>query len=135
MTQQNLAEIQKNVNNPTHYTSGKHEVIETSRGFNFDLGNAWKYLCRWRLKGAPTQDLLKACWYINDLLEHKNPVVSVEIMNDTIQAEKNPHVKKVLSSIRDYVTSNCVDNSQDAELRTAMMELREYASNGVTEND
>lgn len=66
------------VNHPSHYTSGKYEVIdiiedqlgaEGIRGFC--LGNAVKYICR-AGKKDPTktrQDLEKAIWYINHYLE------------------------------------------------------------------
>lgn len=66
------------VNHPSHYTSGKYEVIDIIedqlgpdgiRGFC--LGNAVKYICR-AGKKDPTktrQDLEKAIWYINHYLE------------------------------------------------------------------
>lgn len=66
------------VNHPSHYTSGKYEVIdiiEDQLGADgirgFCLGNAVKYICR-AGKKDPTktrQDLEKAIWYINHYLE------------------------------------------------------------------
>lgn len=66
------------VNHPSHYTSGKYEVIdiiedqlgaEGIRGFC--LGNAVKYICRAGKKdpAKTRQDLEKAIWYINHYLE------------------------------------------------------------------
>ena len=66
------------VNHPSHYTSGKYEVIdiiEDQLGANgirgFCLGNAIKYICRAGKKDPvkTRQDLEKAIWYINHYLE------------------------------------------------------------------
>lgn len=58
------------VNNPSHYTSGKFEVIDIihDQDLNFNLGNAVKYICR-AGKKDPTkyeEDLEKAIWYLKD---------------------------------------------------------------------
>lgn len=56
------------VNHPQHYTlhpSGV-ECIQITRHFNFNLGNAIKYIWRAGLKGGKMEDLQKACWYLND---------------------------------------------------------------------
>jgi hypothetical protein len=62
------------VNHPPHYTQGGIECIDAIKAalgpteFNGYLrGNAIKYLWRAMQKGAPTQDLDKAIWYINRL--------------------------------------------------------------------
>jgi hypothetical protein len=64
------------VNHPSHYTSGKIEVIDfiEDQKFPYHLGNACKYLCRAGKKNPEktTEDLRKAVWYINryiDLLD------------------------------------------------------------------
>lgn len=66
------------VNHPSHYTSGKYEVIdiiEDQLGADgirgFCLGNAVKYICRAGKKdpSKTRQDLEKAIWYINHYLE------------------------------------------------------------------
>ena len=64
------------VNHPSHYTSGKIEVIDfiEDQKFPYHLGNACKYLCRAGKKNPEktAEDLRKAVWYINryiDLLE------------------------------------------------------------------
>jgi hypothetical protein len=64
------------VNHPSHYTSGKIEVIDfiEDQKFPYHLGNACKYLCRAGKKDPEktAEDLRKAVWYINryiDLLE------------------------------------------------------------------
>lgn len=68
----------KIVSHPSHYqsTSGL-EVIDVIRAFTeglegieaVDTGNALKYLCRWKKKNG-LQDVKKAMWYIQDLIEH-----------------------------------------------------------------
>lgn len=80
------------VNHPSHYQSKSGleaiDVIEAfCDGLNgieaFCTGNALKYLCRWKSKNG-IEDLKKAQWYINRLIEHvekpnekKSPVVTL----------------------------------------------------------
>ena len=56
------------VNHPSHYNSGKIEVIDAIEdwGLNFSRGNAVKYIARAGLKNKETEveDLQKALWYI-----------------------------------------------------------------------
>lgn len=56
------------VNHPPHYKDRVPgiEAIEVTRHFNFNLGNAIKYIWRAGLKGSTLEDLKKAAWYIND---------------------------------------------------------------------
>ena len=64
-----------NVNSPLHY-QGKVECIDciesATEGLNgieaVCTGNAIKYLFRWKKKNGK-EDLLKAQWYINHLIE------------------------------------------------------------------
>lgn len=62
------------VNHPSHYQlHGGMEVIDIIEAVTWDLpsneayaiGNAIKYICRYRNKGKPVQDLKKAKWYLN----------------------------------------------------------------------
>lgn len=71
------------VNHPPHYTSNPFglETIEITRHYNFDVGNALKYILRAGKKGddgrgnelgpldeaaAKVKDLRKAIWYLED---------------------------------------------------------------------
>jgi hypothetical protein len=63
-----------NVNHPPHYTSWKAECsgcekkiecIDVTRHLSFNIGNAIKYLWRYKDKNG-SEDLAKAIWYIND---------------------------------------------------------------------
>lgn len=58
------------VNHPNHYTQGKFEVIDVIEDWNlgFHDGNAVKYIARFRHKGKPLEDLKKARWYIDRLI-------------------------------------------------------------------
>ncbi|HEV3311810.1 MAG TPA: DUF3310 domain-containing protein [Chloroflexota bacterium] len=61
------------VNSPPHYTvhpSGI-ECIEVVEHFNFNIGNAIKYLWRCGLKGDEIEDLKKAAWYISREIERR----------------------------------------------------------------
>jgi hypothetical protein len=54
-----------NVNSPQHYKQNKGwEAIDVTEQFNFNLGNALKYVIRCDHKGKPVEDLQKAIWYI-----------------------------------------------------------------------
>ena len=60
------------VNHPDHYTRG----METSEyiiswGMDFLEGNVVKYVTRYKFKHG-IEDLLKAQWYLNRLIEREN---------------------------------------------------------------
>ena len=64
------------VNHPSHYTNGDVECIDAIRSsMNFPSfcgylqGNIMKYVWRYRLKEHPVEDLKKARWYMDKLIE------------------------------------------------------------------
>jgi len=64
------------VNSPPHYNQSGIECIEAiyaalgSDGFKaYCQGNALKYLWRHQYKSNPIEDLKKAQWYINKIIE------------------------------------------------------------------
>lgn len=65
------------VNHPPHYTQGEIECIDaiaaatvTKAGIEaVCVANVIKYLWRYEDKGKPVQDVLKARWYLNRLLD------------------------------------------------------------------
>ena len=66
------------VTHPSHYqTKSGLETIDVIEAFTEDLtgieavdtGNAIKYICRWKKKNG-LQDLKKAQWYLNHLINH-----------------------------------------------------------------
>ena len=58
-----------NVNNPSHYTDGKIEVIDfiEDKKLNYHRGNVVKYISRAGKKdpSKELEDLKKAQWYLN----------------------------------------------------------------------
>lgn len=62
-----------NVNHPKHYTSHPSgiECIQVVEHYNFNVGNAIKYLWRGGLKGDEIEDLRKAYWYIAREIERR----------------------------------------------------------------
>lgn len=58
------------VNHPSHYTKGKIEVADfiIDQEMGFLDGNVVKYVCRFRHKGNPIEDLKKARWYLDRLI-------------------------------------------------------------------
>ena len=65
------------VNHPPHYNQDNIECIDaiasaTNSGFEHYLqGVIIKYLWRYRYKGKPVEDLRKAEWYLQKLIEIK----------------------------------------------------------------
>lgn len=103
-----------NVNHPSHYVSHPSgvETINITREFEFALGNAWKYLMRFRYKGKPKEDLEKAVWYMNDYMCHRDLYAEFSVKHDlmktedlinnarkVIAAEKIPEVKHAMRAI------------------------------------
>lgn len=54
------------VNRPEHYTKTKieHSDLVTAWDLDYFLGNCTKYICRWKDKENPLQDLKKSLWYL-----------------------------------------------------------------------
>ena len=75
--EQGKVKAQKQVKHPDHYNQGEVECIDAIRscmaglsGFEgFCIGNAIKYLWRWRQKGGVT-DLEKAKFYIDRVISY-----------------------------------------------------------------
>ena len=65
-----------NVHSPSHYMHGKKETIDVIRDcmesdeyHGYLKGNVLKYVSRYKFKGEPLEDLLKANWYLNRLIK------------------------------------------------------------------
>jgi hypothetical protein len=58
------------VNHPPHYTKGSIEVLDfiLDQEFGYLAGQVIKYLCRYRYKGKPVEDLQKAEFYLKKLI-------------------------------------------------------------------
>ena len=66
-----MSEENNNVNLPSLYNQGCIEVIDAIEdwGLNFSEGNVIKYVARHRHKGEPLEDLKKARWYLDRLIQ------------------------------------------------------------------
>lgn len=66
-----VIDMRNNVQNPAHYNYGEIETIDVIEDWdlNFNIGNAVKYLSRYKHKENPIQDLEKAIWYIHREIE------------------------------------------------------------------
>ena len=61
-----------NVNRPSHYNQLKgFEAIDITEQFNFNLGNAIKYIIRCDHKGKPIEDIRKSIWYLERELDRR----------------------------------------------------------------
>ena len=92
----------KMVSHPSHYQSKSGlEVIDVIAAFTeglegieaVDTGNAIKYICRWKDKNG-VQDLEKAMWYIQHLIDH------------LIKEDEEKRVELTLEKYRDYMYGN-----------------------------
>lgn len=92
----------KMVSHPSHYQSKSGlEVINVIAAFTeglegieaVDTGNAIKYICRWKDKNG-IQDLEKAMWYIQHLIDH------------LIKEDEEKRVELTLEKYREYVYEN-----------------------------
>lgn len=83
------------VNHPDHYNSHPSgvEVIEIVRYFDFNVGNALKYLMRAPYKGNRLQDTKKALWYLCDARDN---VPDTELMINDAQGTKFEAAVKTL---------------------------------------
>ena len=65
--------MSESVNHPPHYggSDNPYEAIKVIEAWSlgFHLGNAVKYIARAGKKGAAIEDLKKARWYIDRLIE------------------------------------------------------------------
>lgn len=82
------------VSHPKHYQSETGlEVIDVIEAFTFDLkgieatdtGNIIKYICRWKQKNG-VQDLEKAMWYLQHLMDHVKKLEAENAEKDMLKA-------------------------------------------------
>ena len=110
------------VNHPEHYNKSDSgvETIKIARYFDFDCGNALKYLMRFRYKQKPREDLEKAIWYLKDKYRNTASTVSVDGLSRNInvpfdeevyqfilavvRTEKNIYVRNAITLIAEYAT-------------------------------
>lgn len=84
-----------NVNHPAHYTDDTKpcECIEVTQYHSFCVGNAIKYVWRYRLKGHPLEDLQKAEWYLKRAIDN-GETCRLQIDGDPLDAHNLMQVGK-----------------------------------------
>lgn len=78
-----------NVIHPSHYNSGKIEVIEAIEDWklNFHLGNAVKYIARAGKKDPQKfdEDIEKAIWYLQRFVEYRQTACKSDKQNENVK--------------------------------------------------
>ena len=113
------------VNHPEHYNKSDSgvETIKIARYFDFDCGNALKYLMRFRYKQKPREDLEKAIWYLKDKYYNTAVVVSVDSLNNNTHVPFNEEVYQFIRAVTRTETNIYV--------RNAITLIAEYATFGA----
>ena len=97
------------INHPAHYNNhpSRIEAIDIIENFNFCLGNAFKYIFRYQLKGG-SEDLNKALWYLERQVSSSPLNVftpNEKLLNKAealIRAEGNKDLKTIYQNIFSY---------------------------------
>lgn len=97
------------VNNPSHYAQASTtlEPIDVLRYAPFDLGNALKYVLRYKYKGNPKQDLEKA-------LKYANWAYDSAYLNRDIYKVYFEHYAYLLAKFKDLDFMGDISSSRDA---------------------
>lgn len=113
------------VNHPEHYNKSDSgvETIKIARYFDFDCGNALKYLMRFRYKQKPREDLEKAIWYLKDKYYNNALRVSVDRLNYKIKVPFNEEVYQFIRAV--------VRSEMNIYVRNAIILIAEYATFGA----
>ena len=83
------------VNHPAHYTDDTKpcECIEVTQYHSFCVGNAIKYVWRYRHKGHPLEDLQKAEWYLQRAIAYGEKC-RLQIGGEPLDTHNMMHVAK-----------------------------------------
>lgn len=113
------------VNHPEHYNKSDSgvETIKIARYFDFDCGNALKYLMRFRYKQKPREDLEKAIWYLKDKYWNTVLTSSVDRLNSYIKVPYNEEVYQFILAV--------VSAEKNIYVRNAITLIAEYATFGA----
>lgn len=106
------------IDHPAHYqTKSGLETIDVIEAFTENLkgceatntGNVLKYMCRWKNKNG-LEDLKKARWYLNRLIQHVEKRIEAVRHLDT----STQWASTIVSQDRDYKVNayNCKEESK-----------------------
>jgi hypothetical protein len=109
-----------NVNHPSHYCNNKAgiEVIEVTANLCFDLGNAFKYLARYKSKKLPAEDVKKAVFYLNHFREHLNAMHTYVICSE----EEIPALVKKMWKFCEVEDVQCIRRAMETITQAVIAE-------------
>lgn len=109
-----------NVNHPSHYCKNKAgiEVIEVTANLCFDLGNAFKYLARYKSKKLPAEDVKKSVFYLNHFREHLNAMHTYVICSE----EEIPALVKKMERFCEVEDVQCVRRAMETITQAVIAE-------------
>lgn len=132
------------VEHPSHYTSYPHEVIELTEHLGFCLGNAVKYVLRAPFKGSELQDLKKARWYVNRVMENEDDLVDLgmdyEEFHELAASFKDPIVDVLVEFAWDLAEGHYEASALELALdliddRIKLLERKEPHKEEVSDKD
>lgn len=123
-----MTDPEEKVNHPRHYNAlpacclechAPIECIDVVEHFGFNIGSAIKYLWRHPHKGAASEDLKKAIWYIQREIEKsERDALFVDIVSHAARAARE--TVQTFSTEEGLVPSESEedvnDNSEDADV-------------------
>lgn len=109
-----MSRVSDNVNHPPHYNwlSKGIEAVDVCEQFNYNLGNALKYIIRCDHKGKPEEDIRKAIFYLNRELQRREALSE----SRTVPSDR-------LSTGGEDCPGNCVCISSDMQRDVAAVSL------------
>ena len=111
------------VNHPSHYNSGNIEVIEAIDDWKlgFYEGNVVKYVARAKHKGKQLEDLKKAAWYLNRLIEQVE-FTPAQKSHDEMPHRENPALVRAAKEAKAVVErlENAKQNRGHLEQKCSM---------------
>ena len=101
--------------NPSYYTQYSIQPIDfiEAQKMNYHIGSALVYICRYKLKENPVQDLKKAIWYIER--EIKKILISTEPELETQIITKYEHHTKETCPF--YGCKGCTNEQPELPLK------------------
>ena len=99
------------VSHPAHYAQYPHEVIELTEHLGFCLGNAVKYILRAPFKGNELQDLKKARWYIERIVNSGDDFASEILINEEDFEAFHELVKTYKSEIVEHLVGAAMEEN------------------------
>lgn len=95
------------VNSPKHYSPGEHEVYKCLSAWGLEgeafAWTACKYIARYEKKNNPVEDLKKARWYLDRLIEKLESQAQQEVAEKTKALIPAPKATKVTRACGDIV--------------------------------